>query len=226
MKQIIINTGAITALFLSSMAANAHATLEQKEAQTGTTTEITLRVPHGCDGEVPHALRGDTRTDPGTEARSPKRTLLASSHGDDAAMAMGAKAVIVGSIEIKSPFVRATLPNQPAGGGFMTLTNIGSEEDRLIAGASEISERVEIHEMKMDGDVMKMRELADGLPVPAGETVELKPGGYHIMFMGLKGPFVEGETVEVQLTFEKAGEVTIQMPVAARDAKDMDHSNH
>ena len=80
--------------------------------------------------------------------------------------------------------------------------------------------------MKMENDIMKMRELADGLAVPAGETVELKPGGYHIMFMGLKGPLVEGDTIEVQLTFEKAGDVTVRMPVAARDAKAMKHGNH
>jgi copper(I)-binding protein len=81
----------------------------------------------------------------------------------------------------------------------------------------------QVHEMKMEGDVMKMGELKDGLEIPAGAKVELKPGGFHIMFMGLKEGIKEGDAVKVKLVFEKAGEVEIEMPAQAPDAKGMQH---
>jgi periplasmic copper chaperone A len=69
--------------------------------------------------------------------------------------------------------------------------------------------------MTMEGDVMKMRELPSGLEIPAGGTVELKPGGFHLMFMGVKTPFKEGDTLKVELKFEKAGQVDVDLPVTA-----------
>lgn len=132
--------------------------------------------------------------------------------------------VKAGDLTIASPFTRATPPAAPVAGGFFTVTNAGAADDTLIGALSDIAGRMEVHEMSMDNGVMKMRELAAGLPIPAGQTVELKPGGYHIMFMDLKGPLVEGETVGVTLVFEKAGEVTVQMPVQARGA--MGHTGH
>ncbi len=124
----------------------------------------------------------------------------------------------LGAINISLPFTRATLPNAPVGGGFLTIENTGVETDRLISASSAVSEKTQIHEMAMQGDVMKMRELADGLEIPAGETVVLAPGGFHIMFIGLKQAFVEGETVAVTLTFEKAGSVEVLLPVEATAA--------
>ena len=124
----------------------------------------------------------------------------------------------LGAINISLPFTRATLPNAPVGGGFLTIENTGVETDRLISASSAVSEKTQIHEMAMQGDVMKMRELADGLEIPAGETVVLAPGGFHIMFIGLKQTFVEGETVAVTLTFEKAGSVEVLLPVEATAA--------
>ena len=100
----------------------------------------------------------------------------------------------------------------------MTLTNGGEVDDRLVAVASPAAARVEIHEMKMDGDVMRMREVEGGLIIPAGEIVSLVPGGYHIMFMDLVGPMVSGEMAEVTLTFERAGEVTRTVPIVDRTA--------
>ena len=126
--------------------------------------------------------------------------------------------VELGDLTIRDAFALATPPNAPVAGGFLTLVNEGAADDRLIAARSDVAGRVEIHEMAMEGDVMKMRELPDGLPIPAGETVELKPGGYHIMFMDLKGPLVEGETAAVTLVFETAGEVEVQLPIKARGA--------
>ncbi len=130
------------------------------------------------------------------------------------------------NLRIEDPFARATLPNQPVAGGFMVISNTGDTDDTLIAARSAAAARMEIHEMAMDGDVMRMRELSGGLVIPAGETVMLKPGGYHIMFMELSGPLVEGIETEVTLTFEKAGEVTLALPVVARGKGGMGHGKH
>lgn len=124
----------------------------------------------------------------------------------------------LGAIEISLPFTRATLPNAPVGGGFLTIENTGTEADRLVSASSAVAEKTQIHEMAMQGDVMKMRELVDGVEVPAGETIVLAPGGFHIMFIGLKQAFVEGEMVAVTLTFEKAGSVEVLLPVEATAA--------
>lgn len=132
--------------------------------------------------------------------------------------AMEAAPITLGSIEITAPFTRATLPNAPVAGGFLTLTNTGTEDDRLVSATSPIAKETQIHEMAMDGDVMKMRRLVDGLPIPAGQSVVLAPGGYHLMLMGLNGPVVEGSTVPVTLIFEKAGEITIELPAAGTAA--------
>ena len=125
----------------------------------------------------------------------------------------------VGELNITQPFTRATLPNAPVGGGFLTIANTGAEADRLIDASSAVVGDVQIHEMAMEGDVMKMRELADGLEIPAGATVALAPGGFHIMFMGLNQAFVEGEAVPVTLVFEKAGSVELALPVLGNAAK-------
>jgi periplasmic copper chaperone A len=130
-----------------------------------------------------------------------------------------------GSLELNAPFARATLPGAPVAGGFLTIVNTGTDDDRLISVSSEIARETQIHEMAMEGDVMRMRPLADGLAVPAGETVVLEPGGYHIMFMGLNGPFVEGETVPVTLEFELAGTVEVGLHIES-EATDAAHQGH
>ncbi|TCL73612.1 copper chaperone PCu(A)C [Rhizobium sp. BK251] len=118
----------------------------------------------------------------------------------------------VGAIEVSGAFAKAMLPGQPVGGGFMSIHNGGSD-DRLVSVVSPAAGRVEIHEMKMQDNVMKMRELSDGLAIPAGQTVALAPGGLHLMFMQVKQPFKEGMKVPVTLTFEKAGSVSIDLDV-------------
>ena len=135
--------------------------------------------------------------------------------------------VHLGDINISLPFTRATLPNAPVAGGFLTIENTGTEPDRLISARSDIAGDTQIHEMAMQGDVMKMRQLADGLEIPAGETVVLAPGGFHIMFMGLKQALVEGESITVTLTFEKAGTVDVVLPIeaAAADAPTAEHAH-
>ena len=98
-------------------------------------------------------------------------------------------------IEIGNPWTRATPPTAPTGGGFLTITNKGTTPDRLIAVRSPASSKVELHEMKMDGNIMRMREIEKGIEIPPGATVELKPGGFHIMFMELKAPFAKDAKV-------------------------------
>ena len=125
----------------------------------------------------------------------------------------------VGDLELTAGFTRAMLPGQPVGGGFVTIKNAGATDDVLIAAESPASGRVELHEMAMVNDVMTMRQLKGGIPVPAGTTVELKPGGLHMMFMDVKEPFVEGAQVSVKLTFEKAGTVELVLPVGPAKGK-------
>jgi len=134
--------------------------------------------------------------------------------------------VVAGDLNLSGAFTRATLPNAPVAGGFVEITNNGPADDRLIAAVSPISLETQIHEMAMDGDVMKMRELPDGLVIPAGETVSLKPGGYHVMFMDLTGPLLEGETITMRLFFETAGEVDLTLPVGPTNAGAMGTMMH
>ena len=119
----------------------------------------------------------------------------------------------VGSIKIEKAYTRSTVPGQMAAGGFMKIENKGAA-DQLLSASSPVAGEVQLHEMSMDGQVMKMRQVKD-IPVPAGGAVELKPGGLHLMFMNIKAPLAAGETVPVKLKFAKAGEVEVKMPVNA-----------
>jgi len=132
--------------------------------------------------------------------------------------------VTLGTLTISGAFARATLPNAPVGGGFLTITNNGTEADKLVSATSPASAEVQIHEMKMEGEVMKMRELPDGVDIPAGGTVALTPGGMHLMFMKPSQPFVVGQAVPLTLSFEKAGSITLEMPVAGVAATTPAHS--
>ena len=142
-------------------------------------------------------------------------TLLASALLATPAFAQSYK---VGSLEIEQPWTRATAPTAPTAGGYLKIVNTGTTADRLVSARSTASARTEIHEMKMDGSVMRMRELEKGLEIPAGATVMLQPGGYHVMFMQLKEPFKEGAKVPVTLVFEKAGSVDVVFTVNAMGA--------
>jgi copper(I)-binding protein len=124
----------------------------------------------------------------------------------------------LGTLEISQAWARATPPSAPAGGGFLKITNTGATPDRLVSARSPAADIVQVHEMKMDGSVMRMREVEKGLEIPAGGSVTLAPGGYHLMMMGLKGPLKQGSTVPVTLTFEKAGTVDVELAVEAMGA--------
>ena len=115
----------------------------------------------------------------------------------------------LGNIMIGHPYARATAPGQSVGGAFLTLDNRGAD-DRLLSATSEMARSVEMHSMSMDRTVMRMRQV-DGVAAPAGKVIELKPGGLHIMLMGLKA----GDAFPLTLRFEKAGEVTVTVNVDA-----------
>jgi copper(I)-binding protein len=129
----------------------------------------------------------------------------------------------LGAITIGHPYARATAAGQPIGGGFLSFANAGTA-DKLLSVSADVSKSVELHEMKMEGDVMKMRQV-DGIDVPAGKTVELKPGGYHVMFVGLKAPLKAGDKFPAKLKFEKAGEVDVTFNVEAPGEAAMEHKH-
>ena len=114
-------------------------------------------------------------------------------------------------IRAEQPWARATAPQQKVGGAYVTLTS--PADDRLIGASSPVAGRVELHEMRMDGTIMRMRDLADGLALPAGKAVALAPGGYHIMLADLKQPLVAGQVIPVQLRFQTAPPLDLQVRV-------------
>lgn len=119
----------------------------------------------------------------------------------------------LGALHIAQPWVRATPKGASVGGGYLKITNKGTMPDRLIGGSSPVARKVEIHSMTMEGGIMKMRPLDAGLEIKPGATVELKPGGLHVMMTGLTQPFRKGERVTVTLVFEKAGKIEVEFTV-------------
>jgi copper(I)-binding protein len=117
-----------------------------------------------------------------------------------------------GDIVIEKPWARATPKGAEVGGAYMTIENKGAAPDRLTGGTSDFA-TVEIHEMKSENGVMEMREVTDGLNIPAHGSVALAPGGYHIMFTHLVHPLTKGDTVKATLTFEHAGPVEVEFNV-------------
>ena len=115
-------------------------------------------------------------------------------------------------IHAEQPWARATAPQQKVGGAYVTLTS--PVDDRLMGASSPIAGRAEVHEMIMDGQVMRMREQKDGIALPAGKPVALAPGGYHIMLMDLHQPLVAGQTIAVQLRFQHAPPMELEVQVA------------
>lgn len=178
-----------------------------------------------ADGSDPHKLKSP----------APVLTVVAGSdhgHGHDdmagmdmsgmAGMAMAAPAgdeAKLGDLEISGAFAKAMLPGQPVGGGFFTIKNGGKTDDTLISVSSPNAGEVQMHEMKTENNVMKMRELKGGIKVPAGETVKLEPGALHLMFQKVTAPFKQGDSVPVTLTFEKAGKVDVTLKVLSAQGK-------
>ncbi len=120
--------------------------------------------------------------------------------------------------KVTGAWARPTVNGQAGGGGYLTLTGT-TQADRLLSVKSNVAKSVELHRMDMDGNVMRMREV-DAIDVPAGQTVQLKPGGLHIMFVGLTQTLKNGATIPLTLRFEKGGEVKVDMKVMNQTAVD------
>ncbi len=136
-----------------------------------------------------------------------QKTLLAA-----AAALLAAPALA--EITIEDAYARSASPVAKAGAAFMTLVNSGETDDRLVAASSEAAKRVELHTHKENAEgVMMMMEVEEGFPIPAGGSHTLARGGDHVMFMGLTGPWAHGDMLSVTLTFEDAGEMTVEIPV-------------
>lgn len=150
-----------------------------------------------------------------------------------AGAALGALAADA-TVDVQNAWARATVKGQMATGAFMTLT--AKEGAKLVGVASPVAGVAQVHEMKMEGGVMKMAEVKGGLALPAGKAVELKPGGYHVMLMDLKAPLAKDSTLPVTLTFKDAkgieSTLELKLPVKAAapagmgSAAGMDHSMH
>jgi copper(I)-binding protein len=121
----------------------------------------------------------------------------------------------VGSIHIAQLWARATPKGASSGAGYMTITNKGTAPDRVSCVSSDASAQCQIHSMTMDGGVMKMRPVEGGLEIKPGETVTLQPASFHLMFVDLKHPLEQGQTVKATLKFDKAGTVDVDYPIAA-----------
>lgn len=139
----------------------------------------------------------------------------------------------VGALKIDHPWARATPGQAKNGAAYMMIHSGEAADDRLVSAATDVAQRVELHNhMNVDG-VMQMREV-EGIDVPAGGMAALKPGGFHVMLMGLKAPLKEGESFPLTLTFEKAGSTTVEVKVEAVGAMehdgmekmDHDHADH
>jgi len=122
------------------------------------------------------------------------------------------------SIVVAGPYARATPAAAQTGAVYMTIDNKSGAADRLTGASSDVAAKVQVHEMTMVNGIMQMRELADGLAVPAGGSATLKPGSYHVMLIGLKQPLTAGETFPLTLTFAKAGNISVTVPVQAMNA--------
>jgi copper(I)-binding protein len=124
----------------------------------------------------------------------------------------GDNSVTAGAITLSEGAAKPMPPGARVGGGGLVIVNAGPVDDRLLAVETPAAGRVELHEMTMDNDVMRMRKL-DSIAVPAGQTIKLSGGGLHLMFMDVKAPFRTGDTIPLTLTFEKAGAIAYALPV-------------
>ena len=132
----------------------------------------------------------------------------------------------IGSLHIGHPWSRATPKGATIGAGYLKITNNGTTPDRLLGGSSDAAKSFELHVMSMENGVMKMRPVEGGIEIKPGETVEFKPESYHVMFVGLKEPLVQGHRVKATLDFAKAGKVAVEFvveSVGARQGND-DHA--
>ena len=123
-----------------------------------------------------------------------------------------------GPLTVEAPWARASAGAAKAGAAYLRIANAGAEGDRLIGVSAPVAERVELHTHSMSDGVMRMRKV-DAVPVPGGGSAELKPGGHHVMLIGLRAPLKKGETFPLTLTFDKAGTITVNVAVGSIAAR-------
>ena len=141
----------------------------------------------------------------------------------------------IGNLVIDHAWSRQSPMAADVAAGFMTITNTGSEDDKLVKATLEITGTVQLHDMQMDGDVMRMREIP-AIDIPAGQTVELKPGGLHVMMIDMKGPMKEGDMIPITLTFDDGSSKKVDakvvkptaaaMPMGGMGGHDMSQHKH
>jgi uncharacterized protein YcnI len=168
-------------------------------------------------GKDPHALKSP----------APGVRIVAAASGQAHAQPATQGSVRAGSLVIEAPWSRATPSGAKVAGGYVRVTNTGTEPDRLVRASAEVAGRGELHEMSVENGVMKMREVESGIEIRPGQTVELKPGGLHLMFMDLKTGLKEGDTVRGTLVFERAGTVPVSFSVGGLGARGApEHAHH
>lgn len=190
-------------------------------------TALPFRVTQLCaSGSVSWNEVAGTGEDPHDLAYpAPVLTVAGDAH-DGASADQSVGAATVGALSISAAWTRATPPGANVAAGYLTITNNGSEPDRLVGGSAPFARDVQVHEMAVVDGMMRMGEIAGGLVVEPGATVTLEPGGNHVMFMGLTDAPKAGATVPVTLRFEKAGEVTLELPVAPIGAGSAPQAGH
>jgi copper(I)-binding protein len=138
-----------------------------------------------------------------------KSTLFAAAAAVSVALPAFAEGIMV-----NDPYARVSAKMSSSGAAFMVIENHTGQADHLVSARSDISEKVELHTHKEDSNgVMRMLHVEEGFELPEGGVIEMKRGGHHVMFLGLKEPLQDGDTVHVTLTFEKAGDVAVDIPV-------------
>ena len=124
-----------------------------------------------------------------------------------------------GSLVIDHPWARPSLSVSPNGVAYMIITNEGDVADKILTVNGNVAKRVELHTTLMDGDVMRMRAVAGGVEILPGQTLEIAPGGLHVMLMGLSAPLKEGDRFPLNLMFERAGGVDVEVQVESKPEK-------
>lgn len=130
-----------------------------------------------------------------------------------------------GDIEVVHPFAPPTPPGAPMAAGYLEIINHGKQDERLLGGKVTFAHELQLHETTVEGDVSRMRQITDGLVIPAGSTVKFQPMGKHLMFTDLAEPLVDGDRKTATLSFENAGELEVEFAIEHAEAESMDHGN-
>lgn len=160
---------------------------------------------------------------------TPGAALAQHQHGLGTPLVAGEQSYQLGSLTISAPWSRATAPQAPVAAAYLRIVNRGSEPDRLVSASFDGAGAVEIHESSEENGIARMRRLEPGLMIPAGATVEMKPGGYHLMLMKLERGLNAGQSRRAVLIFEKAGRLEVEFavrPVAAGSTAHGAHVTH